>query len=68
MIYETWIDRLFHRHTDASLKMRAAQARIDLNDDEDITDRTQEKLQKSHSSLGFTLDKVIKDLTKDVER
>ena len=64
MIYESWLDRLFHRHTDESLKLRAAQARIDLGDDEDITDRTHERLKKSHISLGFTLDRVIKDLHK----
>ena len=62
MIYETWLDRLLHRHTDESLRQRAAQARIDLHDDEDITDRTQERLKKSHASLGFTLDRVIRDL------
>ena len=64
MIYETWFDKLFHRHTRESIKERVYQSRVlDVrSDDEDITDRTRKKLKKSHVSLGFALDRVIREL------
>ena len=62
MIYDTWFDKFFNRNSEESLVQRAQQSRAAAHDDEDITDRTQEKLKASHISLGFTLDKVIKDL------
>jgi len=65
MIYDTWFDMIFNRNSEEELRQRALQAREQLHDDDDITDRTQEKLKASHISLGFTLDKVIKDLRHD---
>ena len=64
MIYDSWLDKLFDRNSEESLKERAKQSRLIHHDDEDITDRTQKKLKATHISLGFTLDKVIEDLRK----
>jgi len=62
MIYQCWLDRLLNRNSEQSLIDRASEAKRKAHGDDDITDRTHERLKKTHISLGFTLDKVIKDL------
>ena len=61
LIYESWLDRLLDRNSEESLEERARQVRREAHDDDDITDRTRAKREATHISLGFTLDKAIKD-------